>query len=463
MRGKLIDLCSALRFDGTAISIPELLVAGDILSRYYPSPAANDKESIRLILMSCLIKDEAAVPVFKVQFERWWARWFGADEQDVPLTSHITSLQEAILQGNHDNVERLFESAAHHMRILVTNGNGSGDMIGEGQGEGRGEGGEGGPLERWSTNRIVYERLRRLLEMEQFHQDLKNDQEKGIWQRAHALRSLNRAEAALRKASFSDPLSPRRHVYRPRNEDVTDIDISRASFTQIQKMKLLVPSIVRKLSHRKKYKQDGRRGILQFRKTMRSSLSHGGIPVELLFKRKTPKRERIALLCDLSGSVEQFSSFALQLAHSFSSQFAGVRCFGFISDIDEITRYVSSYDFPKSMKGLYANCSFVSGTDNSNYGHVFQQFVHKYLTDIGRSTSVLILGDARTNGKDPGLEAFLTLRSGVKEVHWLNPESKESWNYGDSVMTKYIDLCDSVHHIRTVNDLASFIADLQTK
>ena len=458
MRGKLIDLCSALRFEGTAISIPELLEAGNILSKYYSSPTVTDKESIRLILMSCLIKDEATVPVFKVQFERWWARWFGTDEQDIPLTRHITSLQEAILQGNQDTVERLLESAAHQMRTMVTNGTGSGDMPGQGEG-----GGEGGPLERWSTNRVVYERLRRLLELEQFHQDVTQDQESGIWQRAHALRSLNRAEAALRRASFSDPLSKRRHVYRPRNEDVTNIDISRASFTQIQKMKLLVPSIVRKLSHRKKYKQDGRRGILQFRKTMRSSLSHGGIPVELLFKRKTPKRERIALLCDLSGSVEQFSSFALQLAHSFSSQFAGVRCFGFISDIDEITRYVSSYDFPKSMKGLYANCSFVSGTDNSNYGHVFEQFVQKYLKDIGRSTSVLILGDARTNGRDPGLDAFRTLRSGVKEVHWLNPEARDSWNYGDSVMTKYIDLCDSVHHIRTVNDLASFIADLQTK
>jgi uncharacterized protein with von Willebrand factor type A (vWA) domain len=455
MRGKLLDFSSVLRFAGMPVSIPELIEAGHVLGEYYPQPTIQDKEAMRLLLMSCLLKEEKYRSIFQYQFERWWDRWFGSTIGELPLSQVSSLLGEAVRAGETDTIEQLLDNAASQIRAQINNG--EGDWVGEGEGQG----GNGGPLQRWSTNRSVYERLKSILNFEQIYQEIEAADDLGLWERNHALRTTQQAEAILRKAAFSHT-PPRKQT--PREEgDISEISISRATFTQIQQMKLLVPDIVRKLSHRKKYKEDSYRGILQFRKTMRHSLAQGGIPIELFFKRKAPKRERIALLCDLSGSMELFSGFALQLAHSFSSQFAGVRCFGFISDIDEITRFVSSHDFPHSMKGIYAECNFVSGTDNSDYGHVFRRFQEKFLTDLGRSTSVLMIGDARTNGTEPGLEALTAIRLGVKELHWLNPEPKNSWDYGDSMMGKYKNYCDSVHPIHSVKDLAAFIANLKSK
>src|SRR5699024_1558163 len=109
--------------------------------------------------------------------------------------------------------------------------------------------------------------------------------------------------------------------------------------------------------------------------------------------------------------------------------------------------FVSRDDFPHSMKGLYAESELILGTQNSNYGQVFQQFVRKHLTSLPRSSSVLILGDARNNLNDPGLESLREIRNWVKNIYWLNPEPISSWGAGDSEMRQYAQFCESSHHI----------------
>lgn len=450
MRGKLIDLVSALRFEGVPVALTEAIEAAELLASG-PTPSAATKETIRLMLLPCLVKDSRYLTVFHEQFERWWARWYADLDLDLSLEEIAESVRSAIYRGDREHAEKMIQIAVSFMRQ---------NMQGDGLVDPR------SPLARPTMNRELYDQLRDALRLDQLNLNISGDMQMGQWHRQSALNTLNKTEAALRKIVFHDSTSAIKTVQRIMDlaeDDIADISISKATYTQLQKMQEMVPEIVRQLSHRRRYQESSRSGTLLFRKTMRSSLSNGGVPLELTFRRKAPKRERIAVLCDLSGSVERFSMFTLQLANCFSTQFAGVRCYGFISNIDDITRFVSRSDFPYSLKGMYSEANLVMGTPNSHYGQVFQEFVRKFMGDLGRNTAVLILGDARNNSQDPGLEAFRTLRSWVKEIHWLNPEPKESWAFGDSVMYQYMEMCDSAHHIRSVSDLARFMASLRDR
>ncbi|WP_077213153.1 VWA domain-containing protein [Bacillus dakarensis] len=466
MRGKLIDLSSSLRYKGVPVSIPESIEAANLLS-LYDNPNESNKEEIRMVLFSCMLKSEKDLPIFKNQFEEWWIRWFGVrkEEERIPLNALTKSLHKAIYRGDRKSIENTVHNAVQQGRMSNSeDGDGEGESGNSGQSQSR-QGNGVSPIQSPQSDRQLYDRLRNILQLDRLTMEVEQDQEMGMWQRTNTRNSIKKAEAELRKLIFNAPpvnsKSRNIMVAQETEEDISDISIARANFVELKKMEELVPEIVRKLSHRRHYIKDDQRGILQFRKTMRSSLRNGGIPMEIVFKRKAPKRERIALLCDLSLSVENFSVFSLQLAHCFSSQFAGVRSFGFISDIDDITWHVSRSDFRQSLPELYRDSKLVSHTSNSDYGNVLRSFVRKYLPEMGQSTTVLVVGDARSNGSDPAISEMKNIRSQVKEIHWLNPEPVSSWGTGDSVIRHYEKYCDSVNHIRTVKDLAVFLADLQ--
>ncbi len=466
---KIVDLSSSLRIAGISVSISETLEAAAVM-KAFQEPTVRDKEKIRLLLQACLLKKEEQSEIFHEQFERWWVRWFGERPSNVAFPEILDTLRKSIVNGDVQQMEETLNAAVANAQAWLAE---EGGLPGQGQGGAAGEGNLGAPenprnpLLRAGRRRAMYHHLRALLRFEALAQEMDNDSNMSMWQRQHARQSLNKAEALLRKTVFhsgyatGEQNASVRSRLKDADEDVSELPISKAAYTQIQKMQKLVPDIVRQLSYQKKYKDHHQKGILHMRKTMRKSLANGGFPIEITFKRKLPKRERIAILCDLSGSVEIFSQFALQLASCFSSQFAGIACYGFISDIDEITRYVSREDFPRSMSELYSECNLVLGTSSSDYGQVFQQFVKKYLHDLAKSSSVIILGDARNNGRDPGLDAFKTIKNWVKKVYWLNPEPASSWTYGDSVMKEYAEFCDAVHPIQSVKDLAKFVASLR--
>jgi uncharacterized protein len=459
MRGKLIDLSSSLRFHGVPVSIPESIESANLLS-IYEYPTESNKEHIRLILSSCMIKSEKDLIIFENQFEKWWSRWFSVGKQEGTVSFGVIkkSLNDAIYRGDRKSIENLIQNAVQQAK----KSNPKEEAISNQGQKGQGSSSLQSPQ---SNNRQLYDWLRNILQMDKVAMEVEHNQELGMWHRTNTRNSIKKAESELRKQIFYAPptnsISKVINGAQESNEVVANISIANAKFTELKKMEDMVPEIVRKLSHRRKYIKDDIRGILQFRKTMRSSLKHGGIPVDIVFKQKAPKRERIAILCDLSLSVSNFSVFSLQLAHCFSSQFAGVRCFGFISDIDDITWYVSRSDFPKSLTDLNRESKLVSHTSNSDYGYVLKSFVRKYLPDMGRTTTVLVVGDARSNGSDPAISELKNIRSQVKEIHWLNPEPERNWGNGDSVMNLYRKYCDTSNHIRTVNDLAVFLASLQ--
>jgi prepilin-type processing-associated H-X9-DG protein len=178
------------------------------------------------------------------------------------------------------------------------------------------------------------------------------------------------------------------------------------------------------------------------------------------FKVKSRSRPDLVLLCDVSGSVAAFTRFTLLLVACLQLQFPRIRSFLFIDTVDEVTETLKTTDpadaIPKALQ--IANVVWLDG--HSDYGHSFKQFHERYMEAVNDRSHVLVLGDARSNYRNPEAWVMKDVREKAKRVWWLNPESQQHWDTGDSVMSAYAEHCDAVHECRNLRQLAGFIEKL---
>src|SRR5262249_40882700 len=145
------------------------------------------------------------------------------------------------------------------------------------------------------------------------------------------------------------------------------------------------------------------RGQIDFRRTLRRSLATGGVPMRLVRRDRRPGRPELVMLCDMSGSVAGFAQFTLLLVQAMADQFSKVRTFAFV----ELTALVTTgaADPEGLARRIMTEARLTRWGTNSDYGDSLATFVDDWLDAVGPRTSVLILGDARTNGGDPNLPA----------------------------------------------------------
>lgn len=198
--------------------------------------------------------------------------------------------------------------------------------------------------------------------------------------------------------------------------------------------------LVEDLAHRfrghlsRRYRRT-KHGRLDFRRTIRASISHGGTPVHLLLKGRQPGKPDLLAWCDLSGSVSTVSDFLLALLAPAHDYFRHVRTFAYVDRLCEVS-FEQGYVVPHGELDLYAR---------SDFGRVLQHF---WQTEgerlLTRNTIVLILGDARNNRRPPRPDLLAQVRDKTKKLIWLNPEPEERWDTGDSVMRRYTPISDVV-------------------
>src|SRR5436853_14157 len=97
---------------------------------------------------------------------------------------------------------------------------------------------------------------------------------------------------------------------------------------------------------------------------------------------------------------------------------------------------------------------------NSNYGHALKLFHNTWLGSITRRTTVIVIGDGRTNYNPPNAWALADLKRRCRRLVWLCPEEKHSWGFGDSEMPLYARHCHRVESVRSLDDLARVAAEL---
>jgi uncharacterized protein with von Willebrand factor type A (vWA) domain len=241
-----------------------------------------------------------------------------------------------------------------------------------------------------------------------------------------------------------------------------DVDFMHASREEMTALRRAIWPLTRKLAVRlARKRRHGRKGPLDFRSTVRHSLSYGGVPAEPKFRYPKPAKPEIMVIADISGSVAAFARFTLHLVYALNSQFSKVRAFVFIDGLDEVTSYFEGVDdIVEAIHRVNTEADVVWVDGHSDYGHAFEVFNEKYGKDVSSKTTVLILGDARNNYHAAQSWVIKDIQQKARKTFWLNPEPKSYWDTGDSIVGDYSVHCDGVFEVRNLRQLEAFVENL---
>lgn len=198
------------------------------------------------------------------------------------------------------------------------------------------------------------------------------------------------------------------------------------------------------------------RGSVDGARTLRTNMKFDGVPFRPVTVSKLKDRPRLLVLCDVSLSVRSTARFTLHLVHSLQSITTSVRTFAFVKDLVEVTDLFAEHRTEEAlslvMSGLPAGGALDVDAD-SNYGHAFETFLDEFGSAITRRVTVLVLGDGRGNGNDPGMEAFEEITRRARSTIWLTPEPRYSWALGACDLPRYAEFCDRVQVVRNLSGL----------
>jgi uncharacterized protein len=290
-------------------------------------------------------------------------------------------------------------------------------------------------------------------------------------------RRLVTEEAALRIEQLREEIKEeiRRRLVEDRGHEavartlrqplVEEVDLMHATRTDLRNLEQVIEPLTRKLAARlAQRRRMASRGRLDFRRTMRTSLATGGVPIEPKFRHIRPHRPELFLLCDISGSMATFARFTLQFTYAMGTQFSKLRAFVFVDAVDEVTDHLKpGIDFKDALVRITTEADVVWLDGHSDYGHALEQFSAKYGREITPRSTVIIAGDARNNYRDARERYLAEIADNCQALYWLNPEPKAYWDSGDSVMSRYATFCDEVFEVRNLRQLETFVERVATQ
>jgi uncharacterized protein with von Willebrand factor type A (vWA) domain len=280
-----------------------------------------------------------------------------------------------------------------------------------------------------------------------------------IRRRIETFRGLVAGEARRRVAERRGRDEIARRAVAPTADRV---DFLYAGQERLAELRRTVQPLARRLATRMAARRRrAARGTIDLRRTLRGSLSTGGVPMRPVLRRRRPVRPELVLLCDVSGSVAGFSDFTMLLVQALHDQFSKVRVFAFVNRIDEVTRLLEHGAADPGGLGarIRAEAAVTGYHGSSDYGMALGEFAERYGAATGPRTTVFVLGDARTNMSDPNLPAVREIAERARFLHWLNPEPRSLWGTGDSAAPEYARLVP-MHECRNALQLAELTGRL---
>jgi uncharacterized protein with von Willebrand factor type A (vWA) domain len=444
MLGRLLEFNHALRDAGIPIAISEGIDALDSLEHL----DLAKKERFRAALAATLIKDEAQRPAFNTLFDLYFGTGRGPDAHEtrdladasVTRDELLEELLQAVSDGNGQAISDIARRAVGRFGRL-----------------------EGSSSREWYSNYEVLRTLDPNTLLERLQQEVDDAGLTGFEaqvvvdefeRRMRQFRAAVLADTRRRVAEYRGPDAVASYAVQPLPEDLNFLSAT-ADMAELRKA---IRPLARKLATRIAMKRRrSTRGHLDIRRTIRHSLSTGGVPFETENKHRTPHRPELFILCDVSSSVARFARFALMLTHALSAQFSRVRSFAFVDAIDEVTRFFEHEDFVAAVDRMNAEAGVVSDDGHSDYGSTFERFLDLYGKDVGPRTTLLILGDARTNYRARKAGALKALVEKAHHTFWLNPEPTHDWDTGDSAASEYAAVVDQMVEVRNLKQLEEFI------
>ena len=479
--GRLVELGRSLRRHGVSVGTSEVTDAAAVARVL----GLEDRERLRAGTAAAMMRRSADRALFDQLFDIHFPAAIGGrtGEPDDPEPTDVVGAREraraireelvdALARGDDEELERLSSRAlgelgrlsnesttggwsAHQaierlapqtaIAAALQRARDTGDVpggAGEGSGgSGSGAGGASGGGSSWRP--------------EQLSDRFDRDEIRG---RVGAFRRRVETEAARRNAEVRGRDRISRYGVR---DPLERKDFLLTGTTEVAELQAAIGPLSRKLAAKLAARQRRHaRGTIDIRRTLRSAMSTGGVPVRPAYKRRHRSRADIVLLCDMSGSVAGFSRFTMLLLQSLAGVFRRVRFIGFVNTCDDITELVRGAQFGEDIsERVSREAQMTRWHGSSDYGAAFEDAIDHHLDAIGPRSTVLILGDARTNGTDPRLEALRILTRQAKHAAWLNPEPARMWDTGDSVAGRYAEVVD-MHEVRNIDQLRHFVSRL---
>ncbi len=428
----LLELGEQLRAEGVAVGTSELLDAFAVL-REIPWTAQGE---FREALAATLAKSQDDRRVFELVFDRFFFR-----AVEIAAVREGISEQERSQSEGVDVSENELDALRMQIAAALLAAEGGGDegamrdlarmaiaMFGQAE---QGSGVIG----------VDVQRIRRALGLRAEPQpDLPPEDPRRDGVPRDALRSfeaLMRRELERRQVQRSGRLPPA----RPLGE--LDRALPSGPLADLAAVHRVVAQLRRRLATQGKQNRGHRHHAhVDVRRTMRASLQTGGVPVELRYRPRRPRRPEIYVLCDVSTSVTSASVFFLSVLHALHDSFRKMRSFVFIERISEVTDvFEHERDFRAVSERISSDAGVADISGYTDYGRVWSELLDLIADDMSPRATVIVLGDARTNGRDPRADLFGQVAARAGRTFWLNPEPRLYWNYGDSVIAAYEQYC----------------------
>ena len=241
------------------------------------------------------------------------------------------------------------------------------------------------------------------------------------------------------------------------NEVIAGRSIDDLDMYDMERVKAVVACLAKRLADRHARRRRLKdRGKLDVRKTIRASAGYDGVPFDVFWKVKKRDRPKIVAVCDVSGSVARYVRFLLMLLYALNERVADLRSFAFSSHLADVGDMLEQQDLEPAMNSILRTV----GGCSTDYGQALLDLSENFTDAVDRRTTVLILGDGRSNHSNPRLDLFRDMADQAKRVIWLCPEPPGLWGSGDSILPQYRPFCASVTHCATISDIEKAIDDI---
>ncbi|CDQ46775.1 von Willebrand factor type A (vWA) domain-containing protein [Mycolicibacterium neoaurum] len=463
--GHLVDFVEALRGSGIAVGPSETVDAGRVMNVL----GLGDRGALREGLACAVLRRPDHRDTYDALFDLWWPAALGdrtviadadADERDAndpnpPPEADIESMRQALVDmlGSDAELENLDDRLTAMIARIV-------------EAYGRYNSSRGPSYSSYQALKSMAlddleGRLLAGLLAPYGEEPTPTQEEIAKAMAAQRISQLRRMVEAETKRRTAEQLG-RNHVQMYGVPQLSEnVEFLRASGEQLRQMRKTVQPLARTLATRLAAKRRrSRSGEIDLRKTLRKSMSTGGVPIDVVLKKPHPARPELVVLCDVSGSVAGFSHFTLMLVSALRQQFSRVRVFAFIDTTDEVTHmFGPEADLAVAVQRITREAGVYTRDGHSDYGHAFVSFTQNFPNVLSPRSSLLILGDARNNYRNPETDLLTRMVDASRHAHWLNPEPRHLWGSGDSAVPRYQDLIP-MHECRSAKQLASVIDGL---
>jgi uncharacterized protein with von Willebrand factor type A (vWA) domain len=424
----LADFIRALRAHDVQVSPAEAIDAHEALIEV----GFDDRELVRDALMASLAKSANEAARFETCFDAFFARdgfanWAGERGESRP-----GGLAELLLSGDAAALAEAMEAAAERA--------GAGAI-------------------QLSAQRGLM--VRRVLDEMGL---------RGVEARIGALRQAGEEGETERLAEARERLFDEARAFVGRQERLyaslsgrrlRDRVLARQSFAAIaaddvMAMEALVRRMAKKLAERyARRRHRARVGQLDVRRTIRRSLAYDGTPFDLTWKQRRIERPRIVVACDVSRSVAAAAQFLLLFLYCLKDVVGRLDACAFSDRLVAVDDLLTEETVDEAIPLILERIGFRP----TNYGRALEDLFAIHGERLSRRTTVIILGDGRSNFAEPRLDLMRRLAAQTRQVIWLNPEPRAYWGQGDSRMDAYSRFCRVARTCNTLVGLERIIEE----